>query len=122
MVSECDKEKYHLLLDFILHEVFVIRTVEKIHLLVISENDVELLTIVLTWNPVELAKQYLSLLLKTVEFWGKDLLISESELEDLKIKGCAEVFNFRKLLPREEKLSAIILKFEDLLTLEFLCI
>ena len=45
----------------------------------------------------------------------------ESELEDLEIKGCSELFNFTKLLSREEKLSAIILKVEDLLTLGLLC-
>ena len=41
----------------------------------------------------------------------------ESELEDLEIKCCSEPFNFRKLLSREEKLSAITLKVKDLLTL-----
>ena len=45
----------------------------------------------------------------------------ESELEDLETKGCSEQFNFRKLLSREEKLSAIILKVEGWLTLGFLC-
>ena len=44
----------------------------------------------------------------------------ESELEDLEIKGSSELFNFRKLLSREEKLSEIILKVEDLLTLGLL--
>ena len=46
MVSEHDKE-YDFLLKFILHEVLVTGTVDKIHLLVISENEVELLTNVL---------------------------------------------------------------------------
>ena len=46
MVSELDKE-YDFLLKFILHEVLVTGTVDKIHLLVISENEVELLTNVL---------------------------------------------------------------------------
>ena len=32
----------------------------------------------------------------------------ESELKDLEIKGCSEMFNFRKSLLKEEKLSAII--------------
>ena len=45
----------------------------------------------------------------------------ESELEDLEIKGCSKLFNFRKLLSKEEKLSAIISKVEDLLTLGHLC-
>ena len=45
----------------------------------------------------------------------------KSELEDLKIKLCLEPFNFRKLLSKDESLSAIILTNEDLLTLEFLC-
>ena len=47
----------------------------------------------------------------------KDVEIElESEL-DLETKGCSELFNFRKLLSKEEKLSAIISKAEDLLTL-----
>ena len=41
---------------------------------IMSENDVELLTNVLSWTPVELAKQYFILLLETVKFWGRDLL------------------------------------------------
>ena len=45
----------------------------------------------------------------------------ESELEDLEIKSCSVQFNFWKLLSREEKLSAIILKVEDLLKLGFSC-
>ena len=45
----------------------------------------------------------------------------DSELEDLGIKRWSQPFNFRKLLSREEKLSAITLKVEDLLTLRFLC-
>ena len=106
--------------------MFVTGTADKTHLFVISENEVELLTNVLPWTPVELAKQYLILLLKTVKSRGIDLLTDveieiESELEDLEIKGCSDLFNFRKLLTREEKLSAIILKVEDLLTLGFLC-
>ena len=72
-------------------EVFVTGTVDKTHLLVVSENEVQLLTNVLPWTPVEPAKQYLSLLLETVKFWGIDLLADveierESELEDLEIK------------------------------------
>ena len=46
----------------------------------------------------------------------------ESELEDLEIKSCLELFNFRILLSREEKLSTVIIsKAEDLLTLGLLC-
>ena len=47
MVSEYDKKKYDLLLEFILHEVLAKGTVNKTHLLVMPENDVELLTNVL---------------------------------------------------------------------------
>ena len=43
------------------------------------------------------------------------------ELEDLEINVYSEPLNFRKLLPRKKKLSAIILKVEDLLTLGFSC-
>ena len=100
------------------------RTVDKKDLLVVSENEVELLTNVLPWTRVELVKQHLILLLE--KLWGIDLLKDveielESELEDLEIKGCSELFNFRKLLSKEEKLSAIISKVEDLLTLGLLC-
>ena len=42
VVSKHDKEEYDFLLEFILHEVFVTGTVDKTHLLVISENEVEL--------------------------------------------------------------------------------
>ena len=56
-VSEHDKEEYDFLLKFILHEV----SVDKTHLPVISENEVELLTNVLPWTPVKLAKQHLIL-------------------------------------------------------------
>ena len=45
---------------------------------------------------------------------------TESELEDSEIKGCYELFKFRKLLSREENYEQIILKVEDLLTLRFL--
>ena len=45
---------------------------------------------------------------------------TESELEDLEIKGCSKLFNFRKSLSREETSSAIILKVEDLRTLRLL--
>ena len=131
VVSENDKEEYDFLLEFILDEVFIIGAVDKTHLLVISENEVELLTNVLPWTPVELAKQYLILLLETVKFWGIDLLTDaeieiKSELEDLKIKCCLEPFNLFiyhliKLLSREKKLLAITLKVGDLLTLGFLC-
>ena len=120
MVPEHDK-KYQFLSKFILHEVFVTETVDEIHLLVIYENEVELLTNVLPWTPVEPAKQHLILLLETVKFWGIDLLTDvEIEIES-EIKGCLELFNFRKLLSRERNLSAIISKVEDLLTLGILC-
>ena len=42
-MSEHDKE-YDFLSKFILHEVLVTGTVDEIHLLVISENKVELFT------------------------------------------------------------------------------
>ena len=66
------------------------------------------------------------LFLETVKSFGIALLIDveteiESELEDLEIKGGSEPFNFRKLLSREKKLSAVILTVENLLTLGFLC-
>ena len=124
VLSEDDKE-YDFLLKLILHEVFVTGTVDEIHLLEISENEVELLINVLPWTPIEFAKQHLILLLETVKFWGIDLLKDveieiASELEDLEIKVCSELFNFRKLLSKEGKLSAIMLKVEDLLTLGLL--
>ena len=54
-------------------------TVDKTRLLVMSDvelhtNDVELHTNVLPWTPVELAKQYLILLLETVKLLVIDLL------------------------------------------------
>lgn len=57
-----------------------------------SGNDAELLTNVLSWISVELAKQYLMLLIETVKFLVIDLLTDveteiELELEDLRIKG-----------------------------------
>ena len=124
-MSEHDKE-HDFLSKFILHEVFVTGTVDEIHLFVIPENEVELLTNAWPWAPVEFAKQHLILLLETVKFWGIDLLKdvdieTESELEGLETKGCSKLFNFRKLLSKEEKLSAIISKVEDLLTLGLLC-
>ena len=111
-------EEYDLPFEFTLHEVFVT------HLLAMSKNDVELITNVLLWTPVELAKQYLILPLETAKFWEKHLLKDveieiEPELEYLKTKGWSVPFNFSKLLSRVEKLSVIILKVEDLLTLEF---
>ena len=56
-----------------------------------SGNDAELLTNVLPWISVELAKQYLMLLIETVQFLVIDLLTDveteiELELEDLRIK------------------------------------
>ena len=120
VVSEHDKE-YDFLSKFILHEVSVTWTEDEILLLVISENGIELLTNVLPWTPVEPVKQHLILLLETVKFWGIDLLTDvEIEIES-EIKGCLELFNFRKLLSRERNLSAIISKVEDLLTLGILC-
>ena len=47
VMSEHDKKEHDFLLNLILHEVFVTGTVDKIHLLVISENEVELLANVL---------------------------------------------------------------------------
>lgn len=57
-----------------------------------SGNDAELLTNVLPWISVELAKQYLMLLIETVKFLVIDLLTDveteiELEIEDLRIKG-----------------------------------
>ena len=57
-----------------------------------SGNDAELLTNVLPWISVQLAKQYLMLLIETVKFLVIDLLTDveteiELELEDLRIKG-----------------------------------
>ena len=43
MASEHDKEEHDFLLEFIFYEVFVPGTVDKIHLLVISENEVHYL-------------------------------------------------------------------------------
>ena len=111
VVSEHDKE-YDFLSKFILHEVFVTGTVDEIHLLVISENEVELLTNVLPWTPVELAKQHLILLLETVKFWGIDLLKDvdieiESELEDLEIKGaqsCSTLGNYYQKMKKYQQL------------------
>ena len=83
VVSEHDKE-YDFLSRFILHEVFVTGSEDEIHLIVISENEVELLTNALLWTPVELAKQHLILLLETVKLWGIDLLTDvEIEVESL---------------------------------------
>ena len=83
VVSEHDKE-YDFLSRFILHEVFVTGSEDEIHLIVISENEVELLTNALLWTPVELAKQHLILLLETVKLWGIDLLTGvEIEVESL---------------------------------------
>ena len=67
-----------------------------------------------------------TLQLETVKFWGIDLLKDveieiASELEDLEIKGCSALFNFRKLWSKEEKLSAFISEVENLLTLGLLC-
>ena len=125
VVPEHNKE-YNSLSKFILHDMFVTGTVDHIHLVVISENEVELLTNVLPWTPVKLAKQHLILLLEIVKFWGIDLLKDveieiASELEDLEIKDCSVLFNFRKLWSKEEKLSAFISEVENLLTLGLLC-
>ena len=82
-----------------LHEVFVTGTVDKTHLLVMSENVIKVLTNVLLWTSTELATHYLILLLETVNFCGKDILTHveieiESELKDLGIKGCSVPFSF----------------------------
>ena len=44
MVSEHEKEEHDFLSEFILHEVFVTGTVNETHLLVISGNELELLS------------------------------------------------------------------------------
>ena len=62
-MSEYDKKEYDFPSEFILHEVFFRRTVDKTYLLVMSENDVELLTNVLPLTRIELAKQDLTLIL-----------------------------------------------------------
>ena len=95
-VSEYDKEEYGFLLEFILHEECLLlkhidKTIDKTHLLVRSENNIEFLTNALPWTPFEPAKQFLTLLLETVKFLGKDILTNveieiESEMEELKIK------------------------------------
>ena len=61
-----------------------------------SESDVELLTDVLPWTPVELAVHYLILLLKTLTFTNSGIKI-DTDLEYLEIKGCFEPLSFRKL-------------------------
>ena len=53
VVSGYGKEEYNLLLELILHEVLVSGTVDKTHLFMMSVNDVEFLTNVLPWTPVE---------------------------------------------------------------------
>ena len=73
-MSECDKEEHDLLSEFILCKVFVTGTVDKTHLLVISENKVQLLTNVLLSTPVEFAKRYLISLLETVTYVTVSLL------------------------------------------------
>ena len=61
--------------------MFVRETVDKTHLLVMSQNDVKLLSNnFLPWTPVELAKQHLFLLLETVKLLGIDLL-TDVEIE-----------------------------------------
>ena len=113
VMSEHDKKEYDFLLNLILHEVFVTGTVDKIHLLVISENEVELLSNVLPWTLIAFAKQHVILLLGTVKLWAIDLLTDfeieiESEFEDLQIKGCSEPFNFRKLVSKGNIISNYI--------------
>ena len=103
---------------------------DEIHLLVILEYEVELLINVSPWTPVELVKQHLILLLGTVLGIVK---IQKNRFSDrcwdrkririgrFRNKALLRAVNFRKLLSWEEKLSAIILKVEDLLTLGLLC-
>ena len=62
-MSEYDKKEYDFSSEFIKLEVFFRRTVDKTYLLVMSENDVELLTNVLPLTRIELAKQDLTLIL-----------------------------------------------------------
>ena len=58
------------------------KTIDKTHLLVASENNIEFLTNALPWTPFEPAKQFLTLLLETVKFLGKDILTNvEIEIE-----------------------------------------
>ena len=95
-------------------------------MLVRSENNIEFLTNALPWTPFGPAKQYLTLLLETVKFLGKDILTDveieiESEMKGLKIKGCSMRLTFWVISSREENLSAIRLKVEDLLILGFSC-
>ena len=57
---------------------------------------------------------------------GKDILTGveieiETEMKELKIKGCSVRFKFWVISSREEKLSPVILKVEDLLILGFSC-
>ena len=78
-VSEYDKEEYDFLLEFILHEECLLlkhidKRIDKTYLLVTSENNIEFLTNALPWTPFGPAKQYLTLLLETVKFLGKDIL------------------------------------------------
>ena len=130
-MSEYDKEEYDFLLEFILHEECLLlkhidKTVDKTHLLVTSENNIEFLTNALPWTPFEPAKQYLTLLLETVKFLGKDILTDveikiESKMKELKIKGCSVRIKFWVISSREENLSTIRLKVEDLLILGFSC-
>ena len=95
-------------------------------MLVTSENNKGFLTNALPWTPFEPAKQYLTLLLETVKLLGKNILADveieiESEMEELKIKGCSARCKFWVISSREEKLSAVRLKVEDLLILGFPC-
>ena len=66
VVSEYGKEEYGFLLELV-YELFLTGTVD---LLVMSQNDAELVTNVLSRAPVLFAKQYLTLLLETVRFRG----------------------------------------------------
>ena len=54
--------------------MFVRGTVDKTHFFVMPENDAELFINTLPWTPVGLVKQYLILLLETVNFFGMNLL------------------------------------------------
>ena len=73
-------EEHDFLLEFILCAVFATGTIDKTHLLVIPENEVQLLTNVLPSTPVGFAKQYLILLLEIVKFWVINVL-TDVEIE-----------------------------------------
>ena len=70
VISEYGKEEYVFLLELV-YELFLTGTVD---LLVMSQNDAELVTNVLSRAPVLFAKQHLTLLLETVRFRGNKFI------------------------------------------------